>query len=201
MTAAIRGCWGGDPPSSDAQCGHRRDSSGWRGGGSPCRAAANNADDNSHIGEVRADGDVEDDGDDDNLDDNNDNKGEEENRDDDVDNAVVSGEAAAAAAPTTRVAVTMTTRTKVTWTKMVVATTTTTSMTSTMTTTMMGDGTTKMRWRRRRWNDADLMAMGSQALCHPSEVTINLCRQFGEELTRERDDFGGQKDRKGLRWK
>ena len=41
------------------------------------------------------------------------------------------------------------------------------------------------------------MAMGSQALCHPSEATINSCRQFREELTRERDDFGGRKTEKG----
>ncbi len=53
---------------------------------------------------------------------------------------------------------------------------------------------------RRGWNDDDMMAMGSRALCHPSEeATINLCRQFGEESTRERDDFGGRKDRKGSR--
>jgi hypothetical protein len=63
------------------------------------------------------------------------------------------------------------------------------------------DGTTTMGWKQRRWNDNDLMRMGSRALCHPSEATINLCRQFGEELTIERDDFGARKDRKGLRWK
>ena len=88
-TVAIRGCWGGDPPSSDARCGCRRNLSGWppashvtwggEGGGGTCRAAANaaadNADDNCHIGGVRSDGVVEDDGDDDNLDNNDDNEG------------------------------------------------------------------------------------------------------------------------------
>ena len=60
------------------------------------------------------------------------------------------------------------------------------------------DGTTTMRWRRGRMDDNDAMAMGGQrhterlgAPCHPSEATINLCRQFGEESTRERDNFGG----------
>jgi len=52
------------------------------------------------------------------------------------------------------------------------------------------NGTTAMRWRQRRWNNDDVMAMGSRALCHPSEATVNLCQQFGEESTRERDDFG-----------
>ncbi len=57
---------------------------------------------------------------------------------------------------------------------------------------------TTMRWRRVRLDDKDAMAMGGQrhaecsrAPCHPSEATINLCRQFGEESTRERDNFGG----------
>jgi hypothetical protein len=57
---------------------------------------------------------------------------------------------------------------------------------------------TMMRWQRGRINDNDEMAMGGQghAECsraprHPSEATINLCRQFGEESTRERDNFGG----------
>jgi hypothetical protein len=31
----------------------------------------------------------------------------------------------------------------------------------------------------------------SRAPRHPSEATINLCWQFGEELTRERDNLGG----------
>ena len=63
------------------------------------------------------------------------------------------------------------------------------------------DGTMTMRWRRRRWNDDDMKVMGSRALCHPSEATINLYQQFGEKSTRERDNLGGRKDRKGLRWK
>ncbi len=156
MTAAIRGCWGGDPPSFDARRVRRCDWSGWPpasrvawggvGGGIPCRAAANDADD-GHIGDVRADGIVEDDGDNDDLDDDNDDKGKDKNRDNDDNDAVISGEAAAAAAPTTRMAATMATSTKVTWTTMAAATTTTTSMTSTMTATTMGDGTTMMRWR------------------------------------------------------
>jgi len=48
------------------------------------------------------------------------------------------------------------------------------------------------------------MAMGGQqqAEClqaprHPFEATINLCRQFGEELTRERDNLGGGMTEKG----
>jgi hypothetical protein len=207
---------GGDPLLSDAQRGCRRDSSGWppasrvawggaAGGGSPCRAAANaapdNADNNGHIGNVRADGVVKDDGDNDDLDNDDDHEGKDEKGDDDDDDAVVSGEAAAAVALTTRMAATMATTTKVTWMMMAATTTTTTSMTSTMTTTTMGDGMTTMRWQRRQWNDDNLMSMGSRALCHPSEATINLCQQFGEELTRERDDFGGRKDRKGSRWK
>jgi hypothetical protein len=59
-------------------------------------------------------------------------------------------------------------------------------------------GTTKMRWRQGQMDDSDAMAMGGQrhaersgAPRHPSEATINLCRQFGEESTRERDNFGG----------
>ncbi len=47
-------------------------------------------------------------------------------------------------------------------------------------------------------DDDDAMAMGGQrhaeislAPRHPSEATTNLCRQFGEESTKERDDFGG----------
>jgi hypothetical protein len=70
------------------------------------------------------------------------------------------------------------------------------------------DGTTTMRWRRGRMDNDDAMAMGGQrpAEClrvprHPSEATINLCRQFGEESTRERDNFFGGGDRKGLRWR
>jgi hypothetical protein len=70
------------------------------------------------------------------------------------------------------------------------------------------DRTTMIRWRRLQLDDNDAMAMGSQqhaersrALCHPSEATINLCRQFGEESTRERDNFGGGDDRKGSRWR
>ncbi len=53
-------------------------------------------------------------------------------------------------------------------------------------------------------DDNDAMAMGSQrhAECsrvphQPSEATINLCRQFGEESTRERDIFGGGTTEKG----
>jgi hypothetical protein len=60
------------------------------------------------------------------------------------------------------------------------------------------DGTTTMRWQRGRMDDDDAMAMGGQrhtelslAQRHPSEATTNLCRQFGEELTKERDNFGG----------
>jgi hypothetical protein len=66
------------------------------------------------------------------------------------------------------------------------------------------DGTTTMRWRRGRIDDDDVMAMGSQrhaersgAPRHPSEATINLYRQFGEESTRERDNFGGGTTEKG----
>jgi len=64
-----------------------------------------------------------------------------------------------------------------------------------------------MRWRRGQMDDNDAIAMGGQrhaersrAPRHPSEATINLCRQFGEELTRERDNFGGGDDRKGSMW-
>jgi hypothetical protein len=109
-----------------------------------------------------------------------------------------------AAMPTTGMAATMATMTKVTWMAMAATTTPTTTMTS----TTMGqqrcygnndNGMTTME--QRQWNNDDVMVMGSQALCHPSEATINLCRQFGEESSRERDDFGGWKDRKRLRWK
>jgi len=37
----------------------------------------------------------------------------------------------------------------------------------------------------------------SQAPRHPSEATINLCSQNGEESTRERDNFGGGVTEKG----
>ena len=104
------------------------------GGGSPCRAAANvaagNKDNDGHIGDVRADGVVEDDGDNNDLDNEDDDKGKDKNGDDNDDNAVVSGEAVAAAALTTRMAARMATTTKVTWTAMAAATTTTTSMMS-----------------------------------------------------------------------
>ena len=70
------------------------------------------------------------------------------------------------------------------------------------------DGMMTMRWRRGRMDDNDAMAMGGQrhaersrAPRHPSETAINLCRQFGEESTRERDNFGGGDDRKGSRWR
>ena len=70
------------------------------------------------------------------------------------------------------------------------------------------DGTTTMRWRRGRMVDDDAMAMGGQRYAersgaprHPSKATINLCRQFGEESTKERDNFGGGDDRKGSRWR
>ncbi len=109
---------------SNARRGRRRDLSGWlpasrvrgerRGGGSPRRVAADDANDEGHIGDVRADGVVEDDGGDDDLDDDDNNESKDENRDDNDDNVVVSGEAAAAAAPTTRMAATMATSTKVT---------------------------------------------------------------------------------------
>ena len=48
-------------------------------------------------------------------------------------------------------------------------------------------------------DDDDVMEMGGQrhaelslalAPRHPSEATTNLCRQFGEESTKERDNFG-----------
>jgi hypothetical protein len=55
-----------------------------------------------------------------------------------------------------------------------------------------------MRWRRGRMDDDDAMAMGGQRHTelsleprHPSKATTNLCRQFGEESTKERDNFGG----------
>ncbi len=70
------------------------------------------------------------------------------------------------------------------------------------------NGTSTMRWQQQQWDDNDLMVMGSKRcaehlreLCHLSEATINLCQQFGEESTRERDNFGGREDRKGSRWK
>ena len=69
------------------------------------------------------------------------------------------------------------------------------------------NGSMMMRWQRGRMDDNDGMAMGGQrpaersrAPRHPSEATINLCQQFGEELTRERDNFGGGDDRKGSMW-
>jgi hypothetical protein len=65
-----------------------------------------------------------------------------------------------------------------------------------------------MRWWRGRMDDDDAMAMGdqrhaesSQTPRQPSETTINLCRQFGEEPTRERHTFGGGDNRKGSRWR
>jgi hypothetical protein len=70
------------------------------------------------------------------------------------------------------------------------------------------DGTTTMRLRRGQMDDDDAMTMGGQrhaersgAPRHPSEATINLCRRFGEESTRERDNFGWGDDRKGSRWR
>jgi hypothetical protein len=55
-----------------------------------------------------------------------------------------------------------------------------------------------MRWRRGQMDDDDAMAMGGQrhaelslAPRHPSKATTNLCRQYGEESTKERDNFGG----------
>ncbi len=63
---------------------------------------------------------------------------------------------------------------------------------------------TMIRWRQVQLDDDDAMAMGSQqhtersrALCHPSEATINLCWQFGEESTRESENFflGGRQKR------
>jgi hypothetical protein len=91
---------------------------------------------------------------------------------------------------------------------------TTAGMTTTMTTTMMinidvvedddNDWTTTMRWRQVQLDDNDVMAMGghrhaerSRAPRHPSEATINLCRKFREELTRDRDNFGGRTTEKG----
>ena len=65
------------------------------------------------------------------------------------------------------------------------------------------DGTMTMRWRRGQMDDNDAMAMGGQRHAkisrvprHPSETTINICRQFGEESTRERDNFAGGDDKK-----
>ena len=116
----------------------------WGGAGGEALATrlptptADNNNNDGHIGDVRADGVVEDDGDDDDLDDNNDDEGKDKKGDDDVNNVVILGKAAAAAAPTTRMVATMATMTKVTWMGMVEATTTTASMTSTMTTTTMG---------------------------------------------------------------
>jgi hypothetical protein len=70
------------------------------------------------------------------------------------------------------------------------------------------DGMIAMRWRHQQWGEDTVMAMGSlqrtkhpRALWHPSEATINLCQQFGEESTRERDNFGGLDGRKGSRWR
>ena len=66
------------------------------------------------------------------------------------------------------------------------------------------DGMTTMRWQQGRMDNNDTMAMGGQqhAECsraprHPSEATINLCRQFGEESTRVRDNSGGGATEKG----
>ena len=66
------------------------------------------------------------------------------------------------------------------------------------------DGTTTMRWQRGRMDTNDAMAMGGQrhAECsraprHPSEATINLCRQFEEESTRVRENFGRGATEKG----
>ena len=58
------------------------------------------------------------------------------------------------------------------------------------------DGTTMMRWGQGRMDDDDAMAMGGKRHAelsprHPSEATTNLCRQFGEESTKERDNFQG----------
>jgi hypothetical protein len=70
------------------------------------------------------------------------------------------------------------------------------------------DGMTTMRWQQGQMDDNDAMAMGGQrhaersrAPRHQSETTINLCQQFGEESTRERDNFGGGDNRKGSRWR
>ncbi len=70
------------------------------------------------------------------------------------------------------------------------------------------DRTTTMRCRRGQLDDDDAMAMGGQRHTersrtprHPSEAKINLCRQFGEESMRERDNFGEGDDRKRSRWR
>jgi hypothetical protein len=105
---------------------------------------------------------------------------------------------------TTRMTATMATMTKVMWMAMAVALTTTTtmtSMTSTTTKKTMRQQMAIMQWQQQQWNEDNLMVMGLRVLCHPSEATINLCQQFEEESTRERGDFGGRKDRKGLRLK
>jgi hypothetical protein len=170
MIGAIQGCRGGILPRPtrsavvaatcpDGLLPRTSRGEGW-GGGSPCRAAADAAadkdNDGSHIGNVRVDDVVEDNGNDNDLDDNDDDKGEDENGDNNEDDAVVLGEATAAAALMTRMAVTMAKTTKVTWTAMAEATTTTTSMPSTMTMTMM---------RQRRCdgdNDNGMMTMERQ---------------------------------------
>jgi hypothetical protein len=55
-------------------------------------------------------------------------------------------------------------------------------------------------------DDDDVMEMGGQrhaelslalAPRHPSEATTNLCRQFGEESRKERDNLGGGTTEKG----
>jgi hypothetical protein len=55
-----------------------------------------------------------------------------------------------------------------------------------------------MRWQRGPMDEYDAMVMGGQqhaehwqVLCHPFKSTINLCRQFREEKTRDRDSLGG----------
>ena len=151
---------------------------GGAGGGSPCRAPANTAasndKDNGHIGNIQADGVVKDDSNDDNLDNDDNKEGEDENGDDNDNNTVISGEAATAAScPDDKDGSNNGNNDK-------------------------GDvdsngggnddydiddvdddnndnGTITMQWQRRGWNDDNPMAMGLQALCHPSEATINLC--------------------------
>jgi hypothetical protein len=112
---------------------------------------------------------------------------------------------ATTATPTTGMVATMATTMKVRWMMIAAVTMTTTTMTSTttMTTTRWddNDGMVTMTMERRGWNNNNAMTMGLQMLCQPSEATINLCRQFGEESTSVRDNFGGRKDRKGSRWK
>jgi hypothetical protein len=51
---------------------------------------------------------------------------------------------------------------------------------------------------RQRWDNNDVMVMGSQrhaehlqVLRHPLEATIKQCGQFGEEEIRERGNLGG----------